>query len=63
MNSIPTPQEGDSDKEQTSSEGIQKSKHQSELNITDGGEFLDDAIRMKDQPLMEIDLKIFKPKN
>jgi hypothetical protein len=24
-----------------------------ETNITDGGEFLDDAIRMKDQPLEE----------
>jgi hypothetical protein len=24
-----------------------------EVNITDGGEFLDDAIRVKDQPLAE----------
>jgi len=28
-----------------------------ELNIADGGEFLDDAIRMKDQPLLETQKK------
>jgi hypothetical protein len=28
-----------------------------ETNITDGGEFLDDAIRMKDQPLEEIPIE------
>ncbi len=34
-------------------EGVQESifQHIHELNITDGGEFLDDAIRIKDQPL------------
>lgn len=34
-----------------------------EKNITDGGEFLDDALRMKDQPLMETDFNILKPEN
>jgi hypothetical protein len=36
-------------------EGIQESiyPYHHEVNITDGGEFLDDAIRMKDQPLGE----------
>jgi hypothetical protein len=29
--------------------------YQHEINITDGSEFLDDAIRMKDQPLGETD--------
>jgi hypothetical protein len=28
-----------------------------ETNITDGGEFLDDAIRMKDQPIVETNEK------
>ena len=32
-------------------ESIKSLNH--ETNITDGGEFLDDAIRMKDQPLEE----------
>ncbi len=30
---------------------------QHEFNVTDGGEFLDDAIRMKDQPLCETNMK------
>ena len=28
-----------------------------EMNITDGGEFLDDGIRMKDQPFGETNVK------
>jgi hypothetical protein len=28
-----------------------------EVNITDGGEFLDDTIRVKDQPLGETNIK------
>ena len=53
MNTIPSSQKGDPDIELTLPEGIQESIYpsQHEINITDGGEFLDDAIRMKDQPL------------
>jgi len=38
-----------------SEERIQESitRYHHEVNITDGGEFLDDALRMKDQPLEE----------
>lgn len=59
MNTIPSPQKGDSDKERILSEGVQESIHpyQHEINITDGGEFLDDAIRMKDQPFGETTVK------
>ncbi len=55
MITIPSPQQGDPDKELTLSEGIQESTlpDQHEINITDGGEFLDDGIRMKDQPFGE----------
>ncbi|MES1217814.1 MAG: hypothetical protein ABUT20_20075 [Bacteroidota bacterium] len=55
MNMVPSPQQGNSDKEPTLSEGNQESipLYQHEINITDGGEFLDDAIRMKDQPFDE----------
>ena len=59
MNTILSPQRGDSFKELALSEGIQESIYpdQHEINITDGGEFLDDAIRMKDQPFGETTLK------
>jgi len=60
MNKIPFPQKKDSDKEQTASpEGIQESiyPYQQEFDIADGGEFLDDSLRMKDQPLGETALK------
>lgn len=42
-----------------SSKEIQETVHsyQHEINITDGGEFLDDGIRMKDQPFCEPDTK------
>jgi hypothetical protein len=55
MNIIPWRRKEDSVKERTLSEGIQESIHpyQHEINITDGGEFLDDAIRTIDQPLGE----------
>jgi len=55
MKTIPTPKKGDADKDQTLSEGIQESIHpyKYEVNVTDGGEFLDDAIRMNDQPFEE----------
>jgi hypothetical protein len=56
MNTIPSSQKnGDPNIEMTSSEEIQESiyPYRREVNITDGGEFLDDAIRMKDQPLAE----------
>ena len=61
MNTIPSPQKGDSGKKRTLSEGIEESiqqriqetihPYQHEINTSEGSEFLDDAIRMKDQPL------------
>jgi hypothetical protein len=53
MTSIRFPRKGDKVKERELSEDFQESinpfRHES--NITDGAEFLDDNIRMKDQPL------------
>jgi hypothetical protein len=52
MNANFPPQKGDPGDEQTSF-GVQKSINPfrlHEVNITDGGEFLDDSIRMIDQP-------------
>jgi len=48
-------QTGDPENLPYSSEGIRESIYPNhrEINITDGGEFLDDAIRMKDQPFGE----------
>ena len=59
MNTILSSQKGGPDIELTSLKGIQDSTYpyQHEINITDGGEFLDDAIRMKDQPLRETTVK------
>jgi hypothetical protein len=59
MNTIPSSQKGDPNIALTSLEGIQESiyPYQHEVNITDRGEFLDDAIRMKDQPLGETTMK------
>ena len=55
MNAISSPQKGDANSEQTLEEAIQESIHQHypEVNTADGAEFLDDAIRMNDQPLGE----------
>ena len=55
MNSIHPPQKRDPDDDLILEEEIQESIHQQhhDVNITDGGEFLDDAIRMNDQPLGE----------
>jgi hypothetical protein len=59
MNTIPSSPKGDLNIELTSSERIQESiyPYQHEVNITDGGEFLDDAIRTKEQPLGETTVK------
>ena len=59
MNTILLSHKGDPNIEMNSSEGIQESVNpfHHEINITDGGEFLDDAIRMKDQPLGEAIVK------
>jgi hypothetical protein len=48
-------QKGDPTNRRPSKERIPESitPHHHEVNITDGGEFLDDAIRMKDQPIEE----------
>ncbi len=53
MNTIPFPKPGDPEDERDPSQGLQESirPQQPEKNIADGGEFLDDGIRMKDQPL------------
>lgn len=55
MNTISFPHKGDPGNGRTSKEDMQEITHQynHELNISEGGEFLDDAIRMKDQPLRE----------
>lgn len=59
MNTTPFPQKDKTGKEQILSEDNQESilpiLH--ERNIADGGEFLDDAIRMKEQPLGETNVK------
>ena len=55
MNTISSPKKGDPDNAGASEEGIEESipPHYHAINITEGGEFLDDAIRMKDQPIEE----------
>jgi hypothetical protein len=59
MITISSSQKEDPNIELTSLEGIKGSicPSQHEVNITDGGEFLDDAIRTKDQPLGETMVK------
>ena len=60
MGTIPSFQKGDPSMKLASSEEIQESIYPNyhEVNITDGCEFLDDAIRMKDQPLAETKQRI-----
>ena len=55
MHTIFSQQTDDPGNELASPAEIQKNTYpyQHEVNITDGGEFLDDAIRRKDQPLGE----------
>lgn len=55
----PSSQKEDPTIELTSLEEIRKEIHtnRDEVNITDGGEFFDDAIRTKDQPLGETIVK------
>ena len=57
MNTISSPQKGEPANDRVSEEGTEKSilPHYHEVNITEGGEFLDDGLRMKDQPLEEPD--------
>jgi hypothetical protein len=59
MITIPSSPKGDPDIKLASSEEIQESIYpeQHEINITEGSEFLDDGIRMKDQPLGETNTK------
>lgn len=58
MNTIPSSQKENAGTNKPSEE-VQESiySHQHEINITDGGEFLDDGIRMKDQPFRETTAK------
>jgi len=55
MITIPSPKKGDPGNEHISGEEIQESiyPYHHDVNIADGDEFLDDGIRMKDQPLGE----------
>jgi len=56
MNTIPSPYKGDPKNDQASEQGIEESipPNHHEINITEGGEFLDDAIRLEDdQPIEE----------
>lgn len=55
MNTISSPQTTEPRNDRNSEGAIEKSilSQYHEVNITDGGEFLDDALRMKDQPLEE----------
>ena len=55
MNKNLLPQKATTGKDRVASEEIQETiyPNQYEENIADGGEFLDDGIRMKDQPLDE----------
>ena len=50
MNTIDSSKKGGLDNDPTLEQGIEKSipSHPHERNITEGGEFLDDAIRMED---------------
>ena len=59
MNTISPPQKRDPGNGETSEEEIQESIYPllNEINIADGGEFLDDALRMKEQPLGEKTVK------
>ena len=54
MNTILPPQHGDPGNGRISGEEMQESinPEHHEVNIADGAEFLDDGIRMKDQPLI-----------
>jgi len=59
MITILFPKKGVPDNQPATGEEIQEIiyPNHDEENITDGGEFLDDAIRMKDQPLGETNAK------
>ena len=59
------PRKRKADHEQSAPEENQEgmTQYQHETNIADGAEFLDDAIRMKDQPLEETDLNNSKQEN
>jgi len=50
MDTISSPKKGDPGNDRTSEEGMEESihPHHHEVNITEGAEFLDDAIRMED---------------
>ena len=50
MNTISSPEQGDSGNHRPSEKGIEKriGPFHREVNITEGGEFLDDALRMED---------------
>ena len=52
MNTITSPQKGDSDNQRILTEGFQEGiyLYHHDINITDGSEFLDDFLRMTDQP-------------
>lgn len=59
MSTIPSTRKADVGNEQASTEEVHEivNPFPHEVNITDGGEFLDDGIRMKDQPFGETTVK------
>ena len=59
MTTIPSSQKRDPDTELPLPGMVQESiyPYHHEVNITDGGEFLDDTLRMKDQPFGEMPVK------
>ena len=59
MITIPSLRKADTGREQASPEEIHEivNPFPNEVNITDGGEFLDDGIRMTDQPFGEPDVE------
>ena len=59
MNKIPSQKKDLANDVRSLGEEIQEGiyPHHHEVNITDGAEFIDDAIRMKDQPLREVPVK------
>jgi len=63
MNTTPSQQKLDPADAKASSEEDQDNTHfhHHEVNTMEGSEFLDDAIRMKDQPLEEISLQKNEP--
>jgi len=59
MNNFPSPQKGEPTKDGPSNEGVGETikEFYPEENIAEGGEFLDDSLRMREQPLEKTEEK------